>query len=103
MKQETNSNGVYKPSEDVVAREVEGELIIVPLVSGMAEDEDALFTLNATGRAIWDRLDGKRSLKDVVTELSTEYDGPQGEIEADVLGLVGELAQRKMVEIAGAA
>ncbi|NQT16236.1 MAG: PqqD family protein [Planctomycetes bacterium] len=103
MKKEMDLGGVYAPSEDVVARDIEGELIIVPLVSGMAEDEDALFTLNETGRAVWNRLDGKRSLRDLAAELSAEYDDPDGEIEADVLGLVEELARRKMIATAEAA
>ena len=87
----------YVPSEDIVAREIEGELIIVPLVSGIGNMEDELFTLNETGRAIWDRLDGQKSLKVLVEELSTEFEDPAGEIEKDVIGLVGELLKRRMV------
>ena len=56
----------YKPSDDVVAREIEGDLSIVPLVAGSGDVEDELFTLNDTGKAIWDKLDGQRSLADVV-------------------------------------
>jgi len=80
-----------------VARGIEGELIIVPLVSGIGDMEDDLFTLNETGRAIWDRLDGQKRLKDVVQELSTEFEAPSREIEKDVLGLVEELLQRKLL------
>jgi hypothetical protein len=43
---------IYEPSEDIVARVIEGELIIVPLVAGIGDLEDELFTLNETGRAI---------------------------------------------------
>ena len=88
---------VYGISEDVVAREIEGEIIIVPLVAGIGDLEDELFTLNDTGRAIWARLDGRRSLQEVVRELSDEYQAAQGKIQADVLGLVGELVRRGMV------
>ena len=87
----------YAPSENVVAREIEGEIIIVPLVAGMGETDDELFTLNDTGRAIWRKLDGRRSLRQIIGELSTEYDAATGEIEADVVGIVEELAKRKMV------
>lgn len=90
-------NTVYAPSDDVVAREIEGQLIIVPLISGVGDMEEELFTLNETGRAIWSKLDGKRKLKDVVRELSCEFDDPGGEIEADVIGLVRELLRRRMV------
>ena len=87
----------YIPSEDIVAREIEGELIIVPLVSGIGDLDDELFTLNETGRAIWDRLDGQKSLREIVEELSTDYGDPGGKIEKDVIGLVGELLKRRMV------
>jgi len=87
----------YAPSDDVVAREIEGELIIVPLVAGIGDLEDELFTLNETGKAIWDQLDGKRSLGEVITALAQTFQAPPGEIEADVLGLVEELVRRRML------
>ena len=45
-------DAVYTPSEDIVAREIEGEIIIVPLVAGIGDMEDELYTLNDTGKAI---------------------------------------------------
>jgi hypothetical protein len=87
----------YGPSEDVVVREIEGEIIIVPLVSGIGDLEDELFTLNETGRAIWRKLDGLKPLRVVVSELAAEFDAPAGLIEEDTVGLLGELARRKMI------
>ena len=87
----------YVPSDDVVARKIEGELIIVPLVAGIGDIEDELYTLNEIGKTVWDKLDGKRSLKNVVKELSAEFDAPAKEIERDVIGLVEELLKRRMV------
>jgi hypothetical protein len=97
METMVDRSGTYVPSDDVVVREIEGELIIVPLVSGIGNIEDELFTLNETGRAIWERLDGKKSLKDVAKELSSEYEAPEGEIEHDLIGLVQELLKRRML------
>ena len=100
MKTKIDLDAIYTPSEDVVFRDIEGELIIVPLTSrvgGIEDEEDAIFTLNETGRAIWDRLDGQRSLRDVVEELSAEYESPTGKIEGDVTGLVTELLKRHML------
>jgi hypothetical protein len=97
MKSKVNIDAAYIPSEDLVCREIEGELIIVPLVAGMGDMEDELFTLNETGKAIWTKLDGKKSLKTVATELSSEYQAPLGEIEKDVIGLAEELLKRKMI------
>ena len=97
METKADRNRTYVPSDDVVVREIEGELVIVPLVSGIGNAEDELFTLNETGRAIWERLDGKKSLKDLASELSAEYEAPEGEIERDLRGLVQELLKRRML------
>jgi len=97
MESPISLDSAYGPSEDIVVREIEGELIIVPLVSGIGDLEDELFTLNETGRAIWRKLDGLRPLRTVVSELAAEFDAPSGRIEEDVLGLLGELARRKMI------
>ncbi len=96
-------DAMYVPSDDIVAREIEGELIIVPLVAGIGDMEDELYTMNETGKAIWDRLDGRTSLRAVVAALAEDYEAPPGEIEGDVRGLVEELVRRRMlVETAGA-
>jgi hypothetical protein len=90
-------DAVYKPSEDVVAREIEGELIIVPLAAGIGDMEDELYSLNESGVEIWKRLDGKNSLKEISAALTSEYTATLSEIEQDVLGLVSELLSRKML------
>ena len=90
-------DAVYVLSEDIVSREIEDELIIVPLVSGIGDMEDDLFTLNEIGKTIWNRLDGQKNLKDIVEQLSEEFEAFEGEIEKDVIGLVEELLKRRMV------
>ena len=97
MSDKIDLDKVYAPSEDVVVREIEGEVVIVPLVSGIGDMEDELFTLNETGRDIWKRVDGSKPLAAVVRELAEEYDAPVGLIEGDVVGLLEELLVRKMV------
>jgi hypothetical protein len=87
----------YIPSEEVVARVIEGEMIIVPLTSGIGDMEDELFSLNATGRAVWDRLNGRDSLQTIIADLDRAYEARPNQIEQDVLGLMEELARRKMV------
>ena len=87
----------YMLSEEVVAREIEGELIIVPIVSGIGNMEDELFNLNETGRSILNLLDDKRSLKDVVDELCAVFEASAEEIEEDVIGFTEELLKRGII------
>jgi len=88
---------VYIPTEDVVAREIEGELIIVPIVAGIGNIEDELYALNDSGKAIWKKFDGKKTLKNIIEEFSQEFESPKSQIEEDVTGLVEELLKRKML------
>ena len=97
MQVKVSLDAVYAPSEDVVAREVQGEFIIVPITSGVGDLEDEIFSLNETGKAIWDKLDGKRSLNDIIKELSLEFEALSDEIEKDVMGLAEELLKRRML------
>jgi hypothetical protein len=97
MTSEITFEQVYTVSDEVVAREIEGELIIVPLTSAVGNMEDELYTLTESGRAIWRLLDGLRSLQQIAQILTNEYDGPIEEIEQDVLGLVSELVRRRML------
>ena len=94
MDTEIGLDDIYTPSEDVVAREIEGEVVIVPLVAGIGDADDELYTLNETGQAIWQKLDGQRTLKDVAASLVSEYNTPLADIESDVLGFASELTRR---------
>jgi hypothetical protein len=96
-------NSCCAPSDEIVTREIEGETIILPLTSGIGDVDDDIYTLNDTGKAIWQRLDGKRTLRDVARELSAEFNCPPEEIERDVIGFVGELLKRRiLIELPGA-
>jgi len=97
MEIQTDLSSIYKLSEDVVARDIHGEFVIIPITSGIGGSDDEIFSLNNFGKAIWDKLDGKRSLKEIAKALASEFQGLEIEIEKDCLGLSGELLKRKMI------
>ncbi len=88
---------IYARSHDLVEREIEGELIIVPLISGIGDLEDELFSLNPVGRDVWARIDGKRRVSQIVKELEKIYQVEREKITADVLGFLAELAKGKLI------
>ncbi|MBU4251819.1 MAG: PqqD family protein [Candidatus Omnitrophica bacterium] len=97
MESRMDLKSIYMPSEDVVARDVQGEFIIIPITNGIGDLEDEIFTLNETGKAVWDSLDGKKTLQDVIESLESEFEAVEGEIGKDVLGISAELLRRKML------
>ena len=99
MVTQINLNAVCVPSENVVAREIEGEIVIVPLVSGIGDAEDELYTLNEAGHAIWRKLDGAHTLDAVVDALAREFATPRANIASDVLGFASEMTRRGILVV----
>ena len=97
MGEKIEANKIYALSPDVVAREIQGEFIIIPITSGVGDLEDELFSLNETGQAIWKQLDGKKSLQEVSKELALQFAASAKDIEKDISGLVAELLKRRML------
>jgi hypothetical protein len=98
METEIRLESRYRPTEDVVAREVMGKILIVPLTSGIGDMEDEIYTLNESGRRIWDRLAKGHSVRTLIESLSSDFEAEAGEIERDVTGLMKELIKRRMIE-----
>ncbi len=51
-------------SESFVSRKVGDDIILVPVRAGVANLE-AVFTMNAVGSAIWNRIDGTATVDDL--------------------------------------
>lgn len=92
-------SSVCAPSENIVAREIEGEILIVPLATGIGNSEDEMYTLNESGQAIWKELDGKRPLNEIVRSLAENFDGSPTDYESDVIGFVSELARHGILVV----
>jgi len=97
MIKKADSDTIYIHSPDVVAREIEGVIVIIPIVSSIGDLENELFSLNETGKAIWEKLNGRRTLKQIIAELKNEYQDPAKNIQEDVIGLASELLKRRMI------
>jgi len=98
---EVRFESIFVPVETVVAREIEGNLVLVPAASGNEAPGDAFLMLNETGRAVWECPDGRRTLSDMVDELSRQYDAPVSEIRKDAASFAGELLRRHVITLAG--
>jgi hypothetical protein len=97
MQTKTKLDQVYKISEDLVARKVQGELIIIPLSLSISKANEELFTLNYTAQAIWEKLNGKRTLSKIAEELCREFSVSKPVVTKNVLGFTEELYKKKMI------
>ena len=97
MKEQFTRDAVYAVSEDVVARKIENEIALIPIDMDIRDKENKLFTLNPAAQVIWKRLNGKKSLRDIIADLTAEFNAPAGVIEKDVIALVEKLLKRKVL------
>lgn len=91
---------VCVPSENIVSREIEGEIVIVPLVSGIGDADDELYSLNATGIAIWKRLDGTNTLGQIASILAEEFDAEESTIAESVIGFASAMLDHGILRAA---
>jgi len=89
-----NLKTYYKTSDQVVTRKIEEDLIIVPLNEGIGDLDAEMYSLNITGIAVWDKLDGTKSLDTVITETAQEYHISYDKIKEDVIEIVKQLLKK---------
>lgn len=82
--------GVYARSERMVARQISGECILVPIV-GRGADVDSIYTLNRVGAFIWEHLDGVRTGDQVVDLLMERFMVDRPTARDDYAAFVGQL------------
>jgi len=88
---------------EFVARDIAGETILVP-VRGRKGDLDAIYNLNAVAGYIWNRIDGRTTVRELADGVCSEFEVAPETAQADTLqfvaalreaGLVGPAADRK--------
>jgi Coenzyme PQQ synthesis protein D (PqqD) len=84
-------NTVLSKSPDAASRTYDGQATIV--LPSRAEVK----VLNEIGSKVWNAIDGRRTLAQILEALLEEYDIPREQVERDVLDFVGELRTQGMV------
>jgi hypothetical protein len=85
---------VLKRSPKVVSREIEGEVILMPLYRS-ADDLSYIYTLNETAARFWGLLDGKRSLNDIKARLLAEFEIKEEKLDSQIKELLKDLKKIK--------
>jgi Coenzyme PQQ synthesis protein D (PqqD) len=85
---------------EFVTRSIAGETIVVP-VRGQVGDLDAIYNLNETGAFIWDQIDGRKSVTQVVEALRAEFEVSPEEAEKETSEFIAGLEAAGMIEPSG--
>jgi hypothetical protein len=78
--------------QDVAAKVLEGEAIIINLSNGI------YYSMENVGAFIWEQIDAGHSLGEIVATLTAKYDVSAQQARADVERLAGELVDEGIVQ-----
>jgi hypothetical protein len=81
-----------KRSENFLLQDVGGQGLLVPLAAQVM-DMNALITLNATGRRIWELLAEDRAVEYLAAEVAKQFDVDLERARADVLAFLDDLGR----------
>src|SRR5664279_372568 len=87
----TGLKTIVSHSPSIVTRRTGNEYVLVPITNNIA-DMNSVYTLNETGAFIWDNIDGKRTVKEIISALTGEYDIDSVNAEKDVFAFVDNMS-----------
>jgi Coenzyme PQQ synthesis protein D (PqqD) len=104
----TNESGCLSPavppeprfvrSRTVVSRVVGGETLIVP-VRGKVGDLASIYSFNGTGSLIWQLLESRRPLSDLIDAVEREYEVGREQAKTDVTTFVNEMLSAELLDL----
>jgi hypothetical protein len=78
---------------EVAAKVMDGEAILINLSDGM------YYSLDLVGGLVWQLIEARRSLREIVETVSARYDVTPPDAEADLQRLAVDLLQARLVEV----
>ena len=88
----------YTKKADLVAREVAGETLVVP-IRGRLADMDNIYALNPVAAHVWKLLDERCAIADIVSGVTAEFEVSAKDAEADARQFLEELLSAGLIEV----
>ena len=89
---------IPQKNTELAWRIIDNETVIIPLDEQTSDSEKINF-LNETGTRIWELIDGKNSIKDIVVRIVKEYEIEEKEAEKEVVSFIKKLKSRNLIKI----
>jgi len=84
---------VPERNEEIAWSELEEEIVLLDIEGG------SYYSLNEVSAFVWKRIDGARSIGDLVDEVLEEYEAAREQVRDDVIRLIGDLSQKNILFI----
>jgi hypothetical protein len=93
----TGLKSILSQSISIVTRKTGNEYVLVPITNNIA-DMNSVYTLNETGAFIWEQIDGKRSVEEIIAMLIVEYDIDKQKAESDVFNFIDDMSKYLIIQ-----
>jgi len=90
-------HSVITRAPSIVTRKTGNEYVLVPVTDNIA-NMDSVFTLNETGAFIWEHLDGRQDIGEIIRALTEEYDVGIEQAAGDLFSFVRDLEKYLIVK-----
>lgn len=90
-------NARFIRNREVVSRQIEGELVIVPVRRGVG-DLNSLYTLNSVGSILWEFMTEGHTLREMVNRVCDEFEVSAKQAQADIEDFLGSMLEEKLIQ-----
>jgi len=87
-----NLKSVPVRSASIVTRKTGDECVLIPVTNNIA-DMNSVYTLNETGAFIWELIDGKNSIEELINAVVSKYDADYNIATKDVFSFIEKMTQ----------
>ena len=93
MPQKITTDTYIKRNNEVFASEIDDEVVMMNIQSGK------YFGMDAIGSRIWQLVEEKIQVKEIIAQLLEEYDVTEEQCHSDVLEFLNELYEQNLVQV----
>lgn len=90
-----NRNSIVMQSKEINSTDLDDEKVMMNIQKGK------YYALNSVASSIWERINEKICVKDLIDIIIKEYDVEYNVCEESVMRLLKELAENNLIEILG--
>jgi hypothetical protein len=91
------ANPRFIRNHEVVSRQIEGELVIVPIRRGVG-DLNSLYTLNPVGSVLWDLMSDGCTLTEMVRRICDEFEVSAAQARQDIEQFLDSMMDEKLIQ-----
>lgn len=83
-------------NSELAWRIIDEEAVIIPL-DEQSPDSEKINFLNETATRIWELIDDKNSIRDIITQILKEYEITKEQAEKEVISFIKKLEKKKLI------